>query len=90
MVTLSTGLEAVVSMIDSNQPASLVKIVSTSLSSSKNLVFIGKSYYWMDIAEFIDTAEKLVGLHQLVSSGDLANARTVANFMLDDIPAFVS
>lgn len=90
MVTLSTGLKAVVSMIDSDQPASLVKIVTTGLSSSKNLVFIGKGYAWGDIAEFIDTAEKLVGLHQLVSSDDLFNARTVANFMLDDIPAIAS
>lgn len=90
MITLSTGLEAVVSMIDSNQPASLVKIITTALSSSKNLVFLAGHYSWEGIPHFIDAAEKLVGLHQLVSSGDLANARTVANFMLDDIPALVS
>lgn len=89
MVTLSTGLEAVVTMIDANQPAELVKIVTTGLSSSKNLIFLGGHYAWEDIAEFIDTAEKLVGLHQLVARGDLTNARIVANFMLDGIPALV-
>lgn len=87
MVTLSTGLNAVVSMIDSDQPYTLVKIITNSMSQSKSLVEHGKNYSWIDIADFIEFAENLVGLHQLVAGGDLANARTIANFMLDDIPA---
>lgn len=86
MVILSTGLKAVVGMIDSGQSASIVKIVTTSLAQSKNLVEIGKRYQFADIAEFIELAENLLGLHQLVVSGDLGNARTVASFMMDSIP----
>lgn len=86
MVNLTTGLQGVVSMIDSGQSASLIKTLTTGLSQSKNLVEIGRNYAFADIAEFIEFAGNLVGLHQLVSGGDLANARTVASLMAGNIP----